>query len=69
MRHFHRSATLIAAISAIINDAYTVHAAKQHKIAALPEYYSRGKGGRKFARRPSGVPRARREARRLRASR
>ena len=68
MKHFSRSIALFAAISAIMQNATLSHAARQAEVGALPEYRSRGKGGRKTPRTFSGVARARRQAKKLRNS-
>jgi hypothetical protein len=65
MSAFHRSVAMFAAISAIMaqnTDQYS----KQQQIAALGQYTSRGKGGRKQPRTFSGVARARRESQKIR---
>jgi hypothetical protein len=66
MSAFSRSMAMAAAITAIMQSNNLTYLERQQKIAALPGYYSRGKGGRKRPRTFSGVARARREARKLR---
>jgi len=68
MEHFARSIALFAAISAIMSNESRSFSARQSEVAALPEYTSRGKGGRKTPRTFSGVARARRQAKKLRNS-
>jgi hypothetical protein len=66
MKHFHRSMALAVALSAILRDAGLSHIERQQKLNSVPDYYSRGKGGRKTPRTFSGVARARRAAQKAR---
>lgn len=68
MKHFARSIALFAAISSIMNNNAVSYSQRQSQVAALPEYTSRGKGGKKTPLTFSGVARARRQAKKLRNS-
>lgn len=66
MKHFSRSIAMFAAISAIMSNETLSHATRQARVAAMPSYQSRGKGGGKTPRTFSGVARARRAAKKIR---
>lgn len=66
MKHFGRSILIASMIAAVMRNSNLTFADQQRKLSEIPDYYSRGKGGRKQPRTFSGVARARRAAKKAR---